>query len=155
MVINSINSLYLIYYLFKPIIMKKLLLPLWGSQPRKLSINFASSVATFAVAVLFLSMSPFNTSLTPVHKFSPQKANVKLLLFDGGYFTQNGQEYHVYTDDSKNIVAMYKTVAEGPDGDALTTFTGHEYDGTPPLVLKVYVNYTDGGSQFYNGTVYY
>jgi hypothetical protein len=67
-----------------------------------------------------------NVKLNAVIKpISPKTQTV-----DGGYFSQGGQLYHVYTDMAYgNIVAMYRSPG-GVDGTAITTFSGYEYSGT-------------------------
>jgi len=106
-------------------------------------------IAIVAIIGLGLTLSGFKSS--PVR---PAAKHAKTQTFDGGYFVLNGQEYHVYTDVAYGtVIALYKSVA-GVDQTALSTFTGHEYSGTGGI-LFVYISFTDGGSKFYNGAVYF
>jgi hypothetical protein len=109
----------------------------------------------FSVMLLFVCLSSFKTKVNHLHRgVLTTLPGSKTTAWDQGYFYQHDQEYHVYTDGGPtgDVIAMYKTVAEGPDGAAITSFTGHGYIGSQE---SVYVNYTDVGSYFYNGITYF
>jgi hypothetical protein len=112
-----------------------------------ISFRVVAIVAIISISALF---SGFKSDQLKTNHSTIAKAQT----FDGGYFVLSGQEYHVYTDVVLGTVtALYKSVG-GVDQTAIATFAGHEYSGSGGA-LSVYINFTDGGSKFYNGLVYY
>jgi len=107
-------------------------------------------IAIVAIIGLGLTLVSFK----PSHPTSAVTKQIQRQTVDDGYFLLGGQEYHVYTDVAYGtVIALYRSVA-GVDQSAIITFSEYEYDGSTGI-LSVHISFTDGGSKFYNGAVYY